>query len=195
MKNNLLLAAAILCLVSVTVSLVTVKAFPFLKKFAILPVGIVQAKIAQPILITPLVEMIYTKPIISPKSSPAKIIIPGISLDLPIAEGSIVDDQWTLYDDKASWLSTSETPGRGNVILYAHNKQGLFGGLNGLKAGDLISVEHDGKLYSYVMTELRYVSPTQVDAILADNDQLTLYTCNGAFDQKRLVVTAVPAKS
>lgn len=124
--------------------------------------------------------------------SPTAISIPSLNLNLTVAPGIIVDNQWTLYDDKVSWLSTSKIPGKGNVILYAHNRENLFALLKEVKNGDEITIQHEGKLKVYKIAEKHKVSPDDVDKIISEKDQLTLYTCDGSFDQKRLVVIAYP---
>ncbi|MBI2011355.1 sortase [Candidatus Daviesbacteria bacterium] len=126
------------------------------------------------------------------KTSPSAIYFKPFDLTLPIAQGVISNDEWTLYDDKVSWLATSATPEKGNVILYAHNKENLFGPLKNIEIGDEIIVEHDQKTYTYVVSKKHQVLPTDVDAVVSDKNQLTLYTCDGSFDQKRLIVTALP---
>lgn len=128
----------------------------------------------------------------APKTSPTSISIPKLDLNISVAPGIIENDKWTLYDDKISWLSTSDVPGKGNVILYGHNRKKLFGSLDKLSVGDEIVVEHEGDLYKYEVNLIKKVDPTDVEAIVSAQDQLTLYTCDGAFDQKRLVVIAKP---
>lgn len=124
---------------------------------------------------------------------PNLIFIPSLEISLPIAPGVISNNQWTLYDDKVSWLSTSNTPGDGNVILYAHNRQSLFGPLDKLEEGAIIEVfSASGEKYSYQVREKREVLPNDLEAILSSEDQLTLYTCEGSFDEKRLIVKAFP---
>lgn len=126
------------------------------------------------------------------KISPSSVSFPSLSLTLPVASGSINNNLWTLYDDKASWLSSSEIPGGGNVILYGHNRKGLFGGLKALELGDKINVVHNRKVYTYLVSEKRKVTPEDVGAVLSGENRLTLYTCDGTFDQKRLVIVANP---
>ncbi|MBI2022204.1 sortase [Candidatus Daviesbacteria bacterium] len=125
-------------------------------------------------------------------SSPEKIIIPSLLIDLPIAEGVISDNKWTLFEDKVSWLSTSKPAGFGNVILYAHNKEQLLGKLKNIKLGEEIKIIQEGKTYFYIVSEKKKISPEDIDAILTERDQLTIYTCDGSFDQRRLVVVALP---
>lgn len=123
---------------------------------------------------------------------PSAISIPAIPLNLPVAAGVIQNNKWTLYDDKVSWLSTSEPPGRGNVILYGHNRKGLLGDLDRLKVGEEIIIASDGKKYIYEVSQTRRVRPDEVDVIISDKNQLTIYTCDGSFDERRLVVFAYP---
>lgn len=144
---------------------------------------------ASPQLIDPIPISANLRPEVHP---PTAIMIPSIDLHLPIAPGVISNNEWTLFDDKVSWLSSSKTAGLGNMILYAHNRVHLFAGLKNLKVGDEIVVEQDGKNYSYEVSETRKVLPNDLEAVLSPQDQLTLYTCDGSFDQKRLIVIALP---
>ncbi len=127
------------------------------------------------------------------KVAPLSITFPSIGLTLPIASGIIQNNKWTLYDDKASWLSTSEMPEFGNVIIYAHNRKGLFAGLKYLNMGDTIIINSEGQEYHYLVSEIKKITPTNVDAVISDAKRLTLYTCDGAFDQKRLLVVGKPS--
>lgn len=127
--------------------------------------------------------------------SPTQITIPSLDIKLPIAKAEISGNNWTLYDDKVSWLTTSKTPGFGNVILYAHNRRHLFGPLKNIEVGEQIVIEQEGKNITYLVSEKRKVLPENVEAILSDRDQLTLYTCDGSFDQRRLVVIALPQEN
>ena len=123
---------------------------------------------------------------------PTEIKIPAANLDLEVAPGVITDNKWTLYDDKVSWLTTSETLENGNVIIYGHNRIHLFGGLTKLKIGDEIIVKSDQKNFIFEVAQMRNVTPEDVDAIISDKQQLTLYTCDGSFDEKRLVIISYP---
>ena len=125
-------------------------------------------------------------------SPPTSISIPAVNINLPVAAATVVNDQWTLYEDRVSWLATSKTPGEGNVILFAHNRAPLFGGLKKVEMGAEIIIQSGDKKYSYLVTEKRKVTSNDVEAILSNKNQLTLYTCDGSFDQKRLIVIAVP---
>lgn len=125
---------------------------------------------------------------------PTKISISSIDLSLDISPGVIVNNQWTLFSDKISWLSTSSRVGEGNTILYGHNRVGLFAGLKKLNIGDEIQVKQDNKIYKYKVWQMHKILPTDVEAVLSNQNQLTLYTCDGSFDQRRLVVFALPER-
>lgn len=128
-------------------------------------------------------------------SPPTAIFIPALNLDLTVAPGIVKNNQWTLYDDKISWLATSEAPGSGkNVILYGHNRPLLFGPLDKINIGEEIIVKNNDDTFVYVVSEMRKVSPKEVDVIISPKNQLTLYTCDGSFDERRLIVIALPKK-
>ncbi|HEX6977598.1 MAG TPA: sortase [Patescibacteria group bacterium] len=126
------------------------------------------------------------------KFPPTEIKISNIKIDLPISAGLVDGNTWDLYDDKIAWLATSAVPGEGNVILYGHDRRGLFGDLYKLKVGDVVEVKKGNDWFKYRVSEVHRVLPTDVASILSDKNRLTMYTCDGTFDQKRLVVYADP---
>lgn len=126
------------------------------------------------------------------KIPPSQIRIPSLSLDIPVKSASVNGNTWDMFDDAIAWLSTSAVPGQGNVIMYGHNRKNLFLDLYTLKIGDMIEVEHNGIWQKYSVIESRAVKPNDVASILSNEDRLTLYTCEGNFDQKRRVLYATP---
>lgn len=179
-KSDLLLQIAIFGLSAATVSLIT---------FRFYPTDAIKKLKGEEINPRPHVAAQSAKTIYPPPSS---ISIPSISLNLTVAPGVVQNNKWTLYEDKISWLSTSEPPGRGNVILYGHNRKGLFGELDRLEIGEEITIVSGSKNYVYQIYESRRVRPNEVDVIISDKNQLTLYTCDGSFDERRLVLFAFP---
>lgn len=134
----------------------------------------------------------YSSPTPTTKIPPTRIRITTLKKDLPVQAALVRGNDWDMFDDAIAWLSTSAVPGEGNVILYGHNRTRLFGDLYKLKAGDVVEVEQNGAWRRYSVTESRAVKANDVDSILSDEDRLTLYTCEGSFDQKRRVVYANP---
>lgn len=149
---------------------------------------------SEPRLLTPITE---NSPSPSPttKIPPTAIRISKLNKFLPISAALVYDNEWDLFEDKVSWLSTSSVPGEGNVILYAHNTSKLFGDLYKLNAGDVIEIQQDDQWRRYSVTESRKVTPRDVEAVLSEENQLTLYTCEGSFNNKRRVVYASPIVS
>ncbi|HWA52072.1 MAG TPA: sortase [Patescibacteria group bacterium] len=135
----------------------------------------------------------WTKPqpttISTISNSPTDIKISKINLDLAISPAILKGNEWQLFDDRVAWLSSSALPGKGNTIMYAHDRVGLFANLKNLKPGDEIDI-YTNKWIIYKVTQVHAVLPTDVNAVLGTQNRLTLYTCDGSFDQKRLVVYA-----
>jgi LPXTG-site transpeptidase (sortase) family protein len=123
---------------------------------------------------------------------PTAIRIAKINKELPVQAALVHDNQWDLFSNAVAWLSTSAVPTEGNVILYGHNWRSLLGDLYKLIPGDIIEIQQNNSWLKYSVTESRAISPKDVDAILSDQNQLTIYTCEGSFDQKRRLVYATP---
>lgn len=143
-------------------------------------------------------ELIHkTEPVSSgkpsvPKIPPTAINIPKINKNLPIKSASVSGNTWDMFPDAVAWLATSEVPGQGNVILYAHDWKTLWRDLYLLKPGDAIEIQYKTVWKHYIVTESKDVDQHDVKSILSNNNQLTLYTCAGSFDEKRRVVYAKP---
>jgi len=133
-----------------------------------------------------------TPPSPTTKLPPTAIRIDKLDKFLPISAALVHDNEWDIFDNQVSWLSTSAVPGEGNVILYAHDKLEMFGDLNELEEGDIIEVLQSDVWKRYEVRETKSVDPQDVEAVLSEDNQLTLYTCEGSFDQKRLVVYSEP---
>ncbi len=181
-KNDLLLQIIIFGLTSCMVALLVIKLYP--------EWYFVQQKVVASEKNKKVLEKIENNLKEIKNETPLQIIIPSINVDLPVAPGVISDEIWTLYDDKAAWLSTSKSPGLGNVIIYAHNRDSLFGNLHTLSNGAAIAVSTNKNTYLYSVRSKSKVLPTNIEAILSDNNQLSLYTCEGFLDELRTLVTA-----
>ena len=155
----------------------------------------------------------------APASLPARIAIPAIGLDAPIAPAQIVPvsvegQSFTQAQAPAfyaaGWLATSASPGTpGNMVLIGHhNTYGeVFKGLVELKVGDRIIVSGDAAHASYTYTVgLKMIVPER-DLSLSErlaaaqwiqptsDDRLTLVTCWPYTDNThRLIVVAYPVR-
>lgn len=92
--------------------------------------------------------------------------------------------------------STSTPDKGGNTVLVGHrfmyDVRGVFYHLDKLKVGDAISVHWFPGKYDYKVTEIREVTPDQIEIEgPTDTNVLTLYTCTPLWTAKnRLVVRA-----
>jgi sortase (surface protein transpeptidase) len=129
---------------------------------------------------------------LSSKIPPTAINIPKIGKNLVIKSATVSGNNWDMFPDAVAWLSTSAAPGSGNVILYAHDWTNLWADLYLLTPGDPIEIMQGTISRTYLVSESRAVDEHDIQSILSDKNRLTLYTCEGSFDQKRRVVYADP---
>lgn len=125
---------------------------------------------------------------------PTLLSIPSVNISLPIYEAAIVKGKWQDTKSGVSYLSSSPVPGAiGNSIVYGHNWANLLGNLTKVKPGDEISVSFtSGKIKQFIVKFVTVVTPDETHILNQTSDnRLTIYTCTGWFDSKRLVVTAI----
>ena len=124
---------------------------------------------------------------------PTKIAINSISLSLPVEPTLIENGQWPTSQVGVSFLKNSGTIGLpGNLIFYGHNWKNLLGSLKKVKVGDSIVLNNSSnENFAYSVLYVAEVDPADV-SILKDtaDERITLYTCSGWLDNKRLVVVA-----
>ena len=125
---------------------------------------------------------------------PVRILIPSASIDLPIVKAPVVNGYWELSENSASYGLGSGVPGQnGNTVIFAHARTGLFYNLKDVKVKDIVYVFSKNKWFRYRVNKITAVYPNDTTVIQPTKNQtLTLYTCTGFDDEKRLIVTAVP---
>jgi LPXTG-site transpeptidase (sortase) family protein len=128
------------------------------------------------------------------ESTPQRIIIPNRDIDLSVTFSKIKSGYWEISETTASHGEGSANPGeRGNIVIFAHARVGLFYNLRDIKKDDIIYVFTKDRWYRYKVSEIKAVYPNQVKTIAPQNHEvLTLFTCSGFFDEKRLIVKALP---
>jgi len=105
----------------------------------------------------------------------------------------MINDEWETTDKGVSFLDTSAIPGQlGNSIMYGHNWNSLLGNLKNVSPGQKIEIiDKNGLVTEFIVEIVQEVDPSNSDILAPTNDKrLTLYTCSGFLDSKRLVVTA-----
>lgn len=134
-----------------------------------------------------------------------RLYIPKIDINLPYATG----DE-TVMETGAWWRSPSSGNPKdgGNFVLSAHRfimswnpsetaKRSPFYNIDKLGKGDTITIDYEGKRYTYTIDENYSVPPTavEIEARTEDN-RLTLYSCGlGGSDDKREVIVARPTSN
>jgi LPXTG-site transpeptidase (sortase) family protein len=125
---------------------------------------------------------------------PDKIIIPDVSINTAIKEAKIENGYWQTFDNTASYGQGSAVLGeKGNMVIFAHAREKLFYNLRNVKENDLVFVYNKKNRYVYKVKEIKSVYPNDTSVIVpTKNQRLTLYTCTGFYDEKRLVIIAEP---
>lgn len=122
------------------------------------------------------------------------IIIPRLNIDLSVTPSKIRNGYWEVSEISASHGEGSANPGEnGNVVVFAHARDGLFLNLRSIKKDDEVYVLTEDKKYKYLVSEITSVYPNDITTVApTDSEILTLFTCSGFFDDKRLIVKAIP---
>lgn len=125
---------------------------------------------------------------------PQQLLISSIGVNLPIIGAKISGGKWDETTAGVSYITKSPAPGEvGNSILYGHNWSTLLGDLPKIKTGDKITVRYQNiPDRIFTVQFINTVSPDETYVLMPSKDRrITLYTCTGPFDSKRLVVTAI----
>lgn len=125
---------------------------------------------------------------------PIRIVIPSLQMDIPIIESKIVNGFWELSETTASHGQGSAYPGNeGNIVIFAHAREGLFLSLRQAKMDGLIYILTNESWHRYRIINLQEVTPNDTTVVAqTKKETLTLFTCTGFLDNKRLIVTAIP---
>lgn len=124
---------------------------------------------------------------------PKYLNIPSLNLHLPVYTSEIKKEKWETTKDGVSFLLSSGKPGEyGNTVIYGHNWNSLLGKLDKLKPGQEIEIEMtNGTRKNYIAEFIQVITQDQIHILKTTTDnRLTIFTCTGFLDSKRLVVTA-----
>jgi len=124
------------------------------------------------------------------KSPPLRIVVPDLKMDISVKEAKVVKGYWEVFPDSAGFGLGSAYPDEiGNQVIFAHARKGLFLPLKEAKVGDSVYIFTKDQYYYYRIREIKEVLPQQTEVIAPTSDQtLTLYTCSGYADSKRLII-------
>jgi len=129
-----------------------------------------------------------------PAQPPLRIVMPKYNIDLSVVEAPVINGVWETSETTASHGIGSASPGQiGNTVVFAHARAGLFLPIRDIQKDEIIYVLTKDRWYRYQVSDSKLVNPDQVEVISQTVDEkLTLFTCSGFLDSKRLVVTALP---
>lgn len=125
------------------------------------------------------------------------LVIPRINKKLRIDPITIDETkdakEWPISTIGVNLVNSEAVLGiSGNSIIYGHNWKSIFGDLKKLQEGDQIVVYNgNSEKLVYRVNKVNVVDTKQV-SLLSNHgaNELTLYTCIGILDSKRLVVTS-----
>lgn len=118
----------------------------------------------------------------------------GELISLPIEQMPFGSQGWMVSETAASIASSSALPGEsGNIVIYSHNWKNLFAKLHQVKVGDNVKLQTvDGTTHTYTIESIHVVGPENIELLRPTQmEVLTIYTCTGFLDTKRLVVRAI----
>lgn len=128
------------------------------------------------------------------KEKPLRIVIPRLNINIPVVEAPVINGNWKVSDSVANHGQGSAYPGQeGNMVIFAHARRNMFINLRDVTTNDDIYVLTNKKWYVYKVSDIREATPEQVELIAPTNDErITLFTCKGFSDEKRLIVVGKP---
>ncbi|MDQ3099011.1 MAG: sortase [bacterium] len=130
---------------------------------------------------------------INEPGKPKRFIVPSLSMGLPIVSVPLKNDTWPVEEGVANFAEESSAfnGDTGNSVLFGHNKPDAFRPLNKLKVGESVYVQTSQYQFSYEVKDISTTNPKNIDVMKpGDKYELTLITCNGFFDEKRLIIKA-----
>ena len=133
----------------------------------------------------------------TPVAQANTLTVPSMLLNTPVLEGAVKDTYRVLDQGIWHWPLGSSPDKGGNTVLIGHrftytNPKGIFYYMDKVQVGDEIGLIWNQKPYTYKVTSITEVEPTETSVTDATADaRLTMYTCTPLWNPKhRLVVVA-----
>ena len=141
-------------------------------------------------------------------SKEPRLIIPKINVNVPVNYNATPDQasQLKAMENGVAWFGipgANSKPGQiGNTVISGHSSNDFIDGgsykfvfalLERMKEGDVFYLHYQGTRYSYTVTRIRVVKPTDVSALVykTTKPEVTLITCTPLGTAlNRLLVTA-----
>lgn len=130
------------------------------------------------------------------KGVPNRIVVPSLSIDLPVVSQSYSQalKTWPVAATTANYATETAQINnlKGQTLIYGHNNQVVFGPLLSIEPqAQAFVYTANGHIFEYEYSGSQDISPSQVGviAIMAKAPAgLNLITCDGAFYQYRHVM-------
>ncbi|OGN04927.1 MAG: hypothetical protein A2831_02635 [Candidatus Yanofskybacteria bacterium RIFCSPHIGHO2_01_FULL_44_17] len=126
-----------------------------------------------------------------------RLIIVSAGVDMPLflsaSDKALLKGGW-MYSDNSTPDNGGNTVIFGHRWLYKPPVKNTFYNLDKTKVGDKFSINWNGTIYNYWVSEVKIVTPSEVSVLNpTDSPQVTLITCTPLFSTKyRLVVIGKP---
>lgn len=139
----------------------------------------------------PQVHPVIVKPIPATQGTPTRIVIPSLSIDLPVGVGSYNPDNgsWTVDTTQAYYADVSMpiNNSNGTTLIYGHAQSTVFETLPQIQPNaEAVVYTDSGFTFHYQLTGRRDVPPNDVSVFTASGlPKLVLQTCIGAYDELR----------
>lgn len=139
---------------------------------------------------------LYTRPVIiqpipATQGTPNRIVIPSLSIDLPVGVGTYNPDNgiWTVDTTKAYYADASMpiNNSNGTTLIYGHAQSTVFETLPQIQPdAEAIVYTDSGFIFHYHLTSRKDVPPNDVSVFTANGPpKLVLQTCIGAYSELR----------
>lgn len=138
--------------------------------------------------------VVVTEPVVADEPegvTPSRIVIPEISLDLPVQNPSTRDIDaldTVLQKGPARYVDSALLGKKGNILIFAHTSHlpvvhnqmyKAFNRLPELQSGDTITIKGGTKDYIYSVTKVRRAdADEELIDLSATGERLTLVTCD-----------------
>ena len=101
------------------------------------------------------------------------LLIPRINMELPVMA------EWDYTRLKLSPCRYYGSTKTDNLVIAAHNYRSQFGYLGNLTEGDVVMfTDMEGRTFTYKVTVVELLQPTDTGKVKDTGDDLILYTCN-----------------
>jgi LPXTG-site transpeptidase (sortase) family protein len=139
----------------------------------------------------PLARPVIVKPIAATQGTPVRVVIPSLTIDLPVDIGTYSQDNesWTVDATRAYYADVSMpvNNSNGTTLIYGHAQSTVFESLPQIQPdAEAIIYTGSGYAFHYHHTTMHEVQPTDVSIFTPNGPpKLVLQTCTGIYSELR----------